>query len=82
MGMLTKHLVGKFSYFIICISSAMDMCISLSKEIIKHPFATCPGHHSCRLLSDIHPMMVILAAVLILHTNQSLAFVRTFICTV
>lgn len=60
----------------------MDMCVSLSKEIIKHPFATCPGHHSCRLFSDIHPMMVILAAKLILHTNQSSALVRTFICTV
>lgn len=48
MGMLTKHLVVNF---LICISSTMDMCISLSKEIIKHPFATCPGHHSCRLLS-------------------------------
>lgn len=60
----------------------MDMCISLSKAIIKHPFATCPGHHSCCLLSDIHPMMVILAAKLILHTNQSSALVRIFICTV
>ena len=45
----------------------MDMCISLSREIIKHPFATCPGHHYCCLLSGIHPIMVILAAKLILH---------------
>lgn len=82
MGMLTKHFVVNFLFYYLYFISYMDMCISLSKQIIKHPFATCPGHHSCRVLSDIHPMVVILADKLILHANQSLALVRTFICTV
>lgn len=63
----TKLLV--IFYSIICITSTMDMCISLSKEIIKHPFATCPGHHSCCLsfITLIHNVMVILADELMLH---------------
>lgn len=45
-----------FSYSLVCNTSTMDMYISLSKEIIKHPFATCPGHHSCCFFNDCtHP---------------------------
>lgn len=38
----------QFSY-IICMTSTTNLCTSLSKEVIKHPFATCFGHHSCCL---------------------------------
>lgn len=52
----------------------MDMCISLSKENIKHPFATCPVIILAVFffIALIHET-VILAAKLILHINKSQA---------
>lgn len=73
LGMQTQHEVVVFLIFLFVLHQQWT-CISLSKEIIKHPFATCPGHHSCLLsfITIIHKLMVILADELILHTNQSI----------
>lgn len=48
------------TFFFFCMTSTMDMYISLSKEIIKHPFATCPGSHSCCVYYCTHPHRSIL----------------------